>query len=114
MFTALASCVFLWGMQYKLSLYYPPQASSHHVPMAKLLSKNEQSNPQEISRYAQTEPAIKALLTPSHVLLFILPVVCAISMPASSFPAAVNHPPLELRQALREAFFVRPPPILTA
>jgi len=101
-------------MQYKLSLYYPLHASSHQVPMAKLLSKNEQSNIQEISKYTQTNPAIKALLTPSNVLLSILFVVSAASMPASKFRVAVDHPPLELRQALREAFFVRPPPIHTA
>jgi hypothetical protein len=101
-------------MQYKLSLYYPLQASSHQVPMAKLLSKNEQSNTQEISRYAQTNPAIKALLTPSNLLLSILFVLCAASLPAAKFRTTVDHPPLALRQALREAFFVRPPPIHTA
>jgi hypothetical protein len=82
--------------------------------MAKLLSKNEQSNTQEISAFAQTKPAIKALLTPSNALPFILFAVCAFSMPALSFQAAVNHPPLESRRALRETFFVRPPPILSA
>ena len=35
-------CVFTWGLQYKLSLYYPPHSSFHQVPEAKLLSKNEQ------------------------------------------------------------------------
>jgi hypothetical protein len=113
-FTSLACCVFLWGLQYKLSLYYPPEAAFHHVSMAKLLSKNEQSKTHETSAYTQTKPAIKALLAPSDVLPVILLVVCAVSILASSFQAAVNHPPLELRQALREAFFVRPPPFLNA
>jgi hypothetical protein len=100
-------------MQYKLSLYYPPHATSHHVPMAKLLSKNERSNTQEISTYTQARPAIKALLTPSNLLPFMLLVVCALGMPALSFQTAVNMPPLELQQALRRSFFVRPPPILS-
>jgi hypothetical protein len=39
----LAASVFLWGSGYKLSLYFPPQASFHAVPIAKLLSKNEQA-----------------------------------------------------------------------
>jgi hypothetical protein len=114
MFTALACCVFLWGLQYKMSLYDPPQATSHHVPIAKLLSKNEQSNTQETSAYTQTKPAIKALLTPYNVLPLILLVIFAFSIPASSFQAALNEPPIELRQALRETIFVRPPPILSA
>ena len=42
-FLSLALCVFAWGLQYKLSLYDPPQAASHQVPQAKLLSKNEWS-----------------------------------------------------------------------
>jgi hypothetical protein len=114
MFTALACCVFLWGLQYKLSLYYPPQATSHHVPMAKLLSKNEQSQTLEPSAYTQTKPAIKTLLAPVNVLPFILLVICAFSLTVSSFQAAVTQPPLKLRKALRETFFVRPPPILSA
>jgi len=113
MFTALACCVFLWGMQYKLSLYDPPQATSHHVPVAKLLSKNEQSNILEKSSFTQSKPAIKALLAPVNLLLFILLVLSPISITASNFGAAVIQPPFRLQQALREAFFVRPPPIRT-
>jgi hypothetical protein len=111
MFTALACCVFLWGLQYKLSLYDPPQAASHHVPMAKLLSKNEQSRTQEASAYAQPNPAIKALLTLSNVLPVLLFLVSAFNMPVSAFQVAFNHPPLKLQQILLENFFVRPPPI---
>jgi hypothetical protein len=114
LFAALACCVFLWGLQYKLSLYYPSQATFHHVPTAKLLSKNEQSKTQETSAYTQTKPAIKALHVTQHLLPFVLLVVCASSMTASSVQAAVDQPPFELRRALREAFFVRPPPIRNA
>jgi hypothetical protein len=113
MFTALACCVFFWGLQYKLSLYYPLQTPSHHVPMAKLLSKNEQSQAQEMSPYTRTKVATKSLLVLYPLLPFILLVLCAFSMPASSFRAAVTQPPFELKQALREAFLVRPPPVLS-
>jgi hypothetical protein len=41
LFLALALSVFAWGLKYKLSLYDPPQAQSHSMPEAKLLSKNE-------------------------------------------------------------------------
>jgi hypothetical protein len=82
--------------------------------MAKLLSKNEQSRALETSAYTQTKPAIKALLAPVKLLSFILLAVCAFGMPALSFQTAVNQLPLELHRALREAFFVRPPPMLSA
>lgn len=37
----LGLCVFAWGLKYKLSLYDPPRAISHHMPAAKLLTGNE-------------------------------------------------------------------------
>jgi len=43
-FLGLALAVFAWGLQYKLSLYDPPQAASHQMPHAKLLSKDQQSH----------------------------------------------------------------------
>jgi hypothetical protein len=82
--------------------------------MAKLLSKKEQSSTREISKYTQTKPPVDALLTPSSLLHFGLLIVCAIRVQASSALQAVSQPPSELRQALRESFFVRPPPIFAA
>ena len=41
-FIGLAISVFTWGLQYKLSLYYPKHSTYHQLPEAKLLSKNEQ------------------------------------------------------------------------
>jgi len=38
---ALAVAVIVWGLTYKLSLYDPPQASSHRMVAAKLLSNRE-------------------------------------------------------------------------
>lgn len=38
----LGMCVFAWGLNYKLSLYDPPQSVSHHMPAAKLLAGKEQ------------------------------------------------------------------------
>ena len=42
-FIGLAISVFTWGLQYKLSLYYPPHSTYHQIPEAKLLSRNEQA-----------------------------------------------------------------------
>ena len=39
----LAVCVFAWGLKYKLSLYDPPHAVSHHMAAAKLLTGRERS-----------------------------------------------------------------------
>ena len=42
----LAFCVFTWGLQYKLSLYDPPQAASHSsFHSAKLLSRGSSKLP---------------------------------------------------------------------
>jgi hypothetical protein len=46
-FPWLALCVFAWGVQYKLSLYDPPQSASHQMPQAKLLSRQQQTAPDE-------------------------------------------------------------------
>jgi hypothetical protein len=113
MFAALASCVFLWGLQYKLSLYDPPQVASHQVPMAKLLSRNEQPNPSEQLAYNQTKPAIKVLRAVSGAALFFMLIVCVFCLPESSQRERVENPPLQFRQALLETFFVRPPPFLS-
>src|ERR1700761_6298316 len=34
----LGVCVFAWGLKYKLSLYDPPQSSSHHMAAASAAS----------------------------------------------------------------------------
>ena len=42
-FIPLALAVFSWGLQYKLSLYDPPQSISHQMVEAKLLSPEERT-----------------------------------------------------------------------
>jgi len=109
----LALCVFLWGLQYKLSLYDPPQTDSHHVPMAKLLSKNEQSNTTDKSIDSQSTPTIKVLFAVFSVALSSLLIVCVFCPPGLNHRERVQNPSLPLQQALLESFFFRPPPILT-
>ncbi len=112
MFTALASCVFLWGLQYKLSLYDPPQAASHQVPMAKLLSRNEQSDRTEGSTYSQTKPGIKVPLPAAYTSLLFLFIASILNLPASSRDSDSDHLLPQLKRALLETHFVRPPPSL--
>jgi len=112
MFAGLASCVFLWGLQYKLSLYDPPQASSHQVPMAKLLSRDEQSSTSEESAYIQTQPTIKVLSGASSAALFGLLIVGTFCLPASSRRRRTENTSPQLQQVLAETHYVRPPPAL--
>jgi hypothetical protein len=112
-FFALAFCVFMWGLQYKLSLYDPPKAASHHIPMAKLLSKNEQSSSTESPLVVRTRTSTRVLYTVPTVAFFIL--LLAVS---------VFNPPLSgqreqrasqawlLRRPHLRTCFVRPPPVL--
>jgi hypothetical protein len=81
--------------------------------MAKLLSKNEQSNTTEKSVYTQSKSTIKVLYAVSNIALFSLLIVGVFCPQASSHRERVDSPSLQLRQSLLEAFFVRPPPVLT-
>jgi len=81
---ALAFCLFAWGLQYKLSLYDPPQAASHHVPKAKLLSKNEQSSSTGSPLVVRTKTSTKVIYTIPAVVVFILLLVLSVSNPPIS------------------------------
>jgi hypothetical protein len=106
--------VFLWGLQYKLSLYDPPQASSHNAPIAKLLSKDER--PESSRASALTYPrlqevkALGTLLNSGLIILFFVSALCA---PVSIYRVCAQTPPPVVREAFLASFFVRPPPVLS-
>jgi hypothetical protein len=113
-FLGLAFCVFVWGLQYKLSLYDPPQAVSHTIPTAKLLSKNEQPAAGEtplIRKVGVSDGEKPRLLLP-----LALPLLATLSL--FYRPALINRDsdaerPWQLYlQASLNHFFFRPPPIL--
>lgn len=115
-FLALALAVVGWGTGYKLSLYDAPNAVSHQMPHAKLLSKNEQATEKNSSFATHgVEPNEKLSL---RTLLCICIVLSLAS--AAINKAAINRG--EERKAthswrLRHGaslnfFFVLPPPIL--
>jgi hypothetical protein len=79
--------------------------------MAKLLSKNEQSNTTEKSVYAQSNPTIKVLCAVFSVALLSLLFVCVFCPPGLSHHQREKNPSLQLKQSLLEAFLVRPPPV---
>src|ERR1022692_3356412 len=84
-FLGLAFCVFTWGLKYKLSLYDPPEAASHHIPKAKLLSKNEQSSSTESPLVVRTRTSTRAIYTvPTFVFFILLLTVSVLNPPLSS------------------------------
>lgn len=109
---ALAFCLFAWGLQYKLSLYDPPQAASHHIPTAKLLSKNELSRSTESPMVVRTRTSTRVVYTIPTVIAFILlPVFSILNLP--SFQAQHCSSCLwHLRRGHLRTHFVRPPPLL--
>lgn len=53
----LGVCVFAWGLRYKLSLYDPPRAGSHHMAEAKLLPPGKERDRIQRAGDAQTPDA---------------------------------------------------------
>lgn len=113
-FLGLALCVFTWGLEYKLSLYDPPQASSHEIPSAKLLSKNEQSATAKSALLEKSGVSIKAMPMTTLFTLFLSFVLAAQFM---GFPAPIRsiwdarRPKRPHAPGSLNAFFFRPPPI---
>jgi hypothetical protein len=112
-FFGLVISVFTWGLQYKLSLYYPPHSTYHQIPEAKLLSRDE--------RAAATEsPIVISTKAPSDIVhgwlftlaLFVL-VLGLLHMPGASQREQERKRPwrVSCNPALN-AFFFRPPPVL--
>ena len=110
-FIGLAISVFTWGLQYKLSLYYPAHSAYHQIPEAKLLSRNEQSATAE-SLLISTAKAPGNLsrgglftLTVYVWALQLLPISRVTQMEQER-----TRPWLESLRASLNAFFFRPPP----
>ena len=84
-FIGLAVCIFMWGLQYKLSLYDPPNAASHRIPMAKLLSRNEQFSPAESPIVIRTRTSTKIVYTAPVAVFFKITAASGVTEPAGSF-----------------------------
>jgi hypothetical protein len=107
----LALSVFVWGLQYKLSLYDPPQSLARQVPIAKLLSKNEQPQIASSSTVAPPDRAAQNVLPVALNLLLLVVYTTVLALPqafrARQLEAARSW---KLQFPPRETFFVRPPP----
>src|SRR5664280_2080412 len=83
-FLGLAFCVFAWRLQYKLSLYDPPQTASHQIPKAKLLSRDEQSSTAEHPLVIRTKTSTSVIYTaPTVVFLILFLAISLLNPPAS-------------------------------
>lgn len=108
----LAMCVFAWGLQYKLSLYEPPQAASHRIPQAKLISRDEQSGVAEGPLVLRTRTSTRVSYTvPTAVFFFLLLALSILNPQASGQTKQRASHSWRLRPGLFNIFFVRPPPI---
>ena len=110
----VAVAVFTWGLQYKLSLYDPPQSISHEIPQAKLLSKDQQATIGESTLLsANTSTRRVDALFWTMLLVFLL-VFNRLHVPAAGpMERAAKRPWRISCRASLNAFFFRPPPSLT-
>jgi hypothetical protein len=108
----LALCVFAWGLQYKLSLYDPPQAASHQIPTAKLLSKNELSSTTDILRVVRTRTTARMIYTVSTSIFPLLALSLLLLQEPHPTERAANRSWHLPRRAFLNALFDRPPPAL--
>jgi hypothetical protein len=112
-YLGLAVCVFTWGLQYKLSLYDPPQAASHQIPQAKILSRNELSGTTESPLVVRTKTSTRVSYTVPGTVFFILLLPLGILNPQESGQRELGTNRVRhLRRGLFDIFFLRPPPIL--
>jgi len=112
-FLGLAFCVFAWGFGYKLSLYDQTQPSSHQIPIAKLLSGNEQSNTAKSPHVIRTKTSTKVVYAASiPVFLFLLLAISLLNSPPLTRVGRLSNKLLHLHRAILNTLFVRPPPVL--
>ena len=106
----LALSVFTWGLQYKLSLYDPPQAVSHSIPEAKLLNKDGQSAVTKIVTLADTKLPAELTLCLCAFFLFLLTHLPSILL-TRRFPRQNQSSRVLSCDTGLNAFFFRPPPV---
>jgi hypothetical protein len=105
----LGVCVFSWGLKYKLSLYDPPHAVSHHMAAARLLSGKER-NALPLSAVRLRANAVVPPLLRTLVLAFFAWAALQLQARISSRmgrPLTFRAVPACARSAL---YFVRPRP----
>jgi hypothetical protein len=107
---ALALAVFVWGLSYKLSLYDPPQASSHRMVAAKLLSNRERPETAK-GEFQQASTAPSVFADCAFPLLFLPLLPAGKARPVWTLLRRANSRK-RLGFVLIPHYFFRPPPSL--
>jgi hypothetical protein len=115
-FAGLALSVFFWGLSYKLSLYDAHELSSHRIPRASLLSRNEDPKANETAHLTegsalQDIPAITILS--AALLLCWFEVASAFRHSKKLQSYEVLYPWCIRIIASLTAFAFRPPPTIS-
>jgi hypothetical protein len=114
-FVGLAISVFTWGLQYKLSLYYPKHSTYHQLPEAKLLSKNEQATATNgLLRSTEKTPSDIVRGGVLTLMLFALVLGLPPISGATQTEQERTRPWLHSLSAGLNAFFFRPPPTVSS
>jgi hypothetical protein len=113
-FVGLSLAVFTWGLQYKLSLYDPPQSVSHRMVEAKLLSRNEQTIESDRSLVSNFKAAAPEWSASGYtVFILSLVVLAPLRKPSAPHEGVDAERPWRIRyRASLDPFFFRPPPTL--
>lgn len=105
----LGMCVFAWGLRYKLSLYDPPHAISHHMAAAKLLPPGKERDVTRRTGMERSDPILAGALSTLALMLFTF----AAPKLWPGFGGWMQRPsPLRRAPAFTRStpFSVRPPP----
>jgi hypothetical protein len=109
----LATCIFAWGLSYKLSLYDPPHAVSRHMPAAKLLSgKDRNAVPLVAAPLAAHLPATSFVPLAFGTLALALLTFTGSRFVPGAGNSLLSSRPLRIAPACvpSAASFIRPPP----
>jgi len=105
----LGTCVFAWGLRYKLSLYDPPRSAAHHMPAAKLLTGKERVEVPVLERFTAPGTAVPAILLALTMAFAFLRKADEVSSPSWLAAWLAPAPLTPLRVALPSCWS-RPPP----
>lgn len=116
-FLLLAFSVFTWGLGYKLSLYDPPQSTSHQMAKATLLSTDKDEQTTVAGSVLLSNPKSSAharCASISGVFILCFLVLSSLGTPGKSHVGQDSEHPWRIRAgASFSAFFFRPPPIFS-
>jgi hypothetical protein len=112
----LSTCVFIWGLGYKLSLYQVHGSKIHRIPEAKLLSRNEDSGARDSAQLSLANHASfeQGWIGFAVLVLFSMGIGGGSQSVFQGTNRIITEPLCPRSAAVLSAFFLRPPPVLLA